>query len=138
MLSSTRLNKFGSDEQKTHFLRPLASGEKIGAFCLTEPNAGSDGMAIESTAIRDGDSYILNANKIFVTNGGVADTLIIFASVNPGDVKKGFSAILVESGTPGFEVGLLENNCGMRANPVSSIVLTDCRVPKDQPAGPGG
>ena len=87
-------------------------------------------MSIESTAIRDGDSYIVNANKIFVTNGGVADTLIIFVSVNPGDVKKGFSAILVERGTPGFEVGLLENNCGIRANPVSSIVLTDCRVPR--------
>jgi len=124
------LSKFGNDEQKAKFLPLLARGQKIGAFCLTEPNAGSDAMAIESTAIRDGDSYLVNANKIFVTNGGVADTLIIFVSVNPGDVKKGFSAILVERGTPGFEVGLLENNCGMRANPVSSIVLTDCRVPK--------
>lgn len=124
------LSEFGNDEQKTKFLRSLASGEKIGAFCLTEPNAGSDAMAIESTAVRDGDFYIVNANKIFVTNGGVADTLIIFASVNPGNVKKGFSAILVERGTPGFEVGLLENNCGMRANPVCSIILTDCRVPK--------
>ena len=124
------LSQFGNDEQKAKFLPPLAAGEKIGAFCLTEPNAGSDAMAIESTAISDGDSYVVNANKIFVTNGGVADTLIIFVSVDPGDVKKGFSAILVERGTPGFEVGLLENNCGMRANPVSSIVLTDCRVPK--------
>ncbi len=124
------LSQFGNDEQKAKFLPPLASGAKIGAFCLTEPNAGSDAMAIESRAIRDGDSYVINANKIFVTNGGVADTLIIFVSVNPDDVKKGFSAILVERGTPGFEVGLLENNCGMRANPVSSIVLTDCRVPR--------
>jgi alkylation response protein AidB-like acyl-CoA dehydrogenase len=124
------LSKFGNDEQRAKFLPPLAAGEKIGAFCLTEPNAGSDAMAIEATAIRDGDSYIVNANKIFVTNGGVADTLIIFASVNPGDVKKGFSAILVERGTPGFQVGLLENNCGVRGNPVSSIILTDCRVPK--------
>ncbi len=132
------LNKFGSDEQKSHFLQPLATGEKIGAFCLTEPNAGSDGMAIESTAIRDGDSYLLNANKIFVTNGGVADILILFASVDPKDVKKGFSAILVERGTPGFEVGLLENNCGMRANPVSSILLTDCRVPRTNLLGREG
>ncbi len=124
------LSQFGNDEQKSKFLCPLASGEKIGGFCLTEPNAGSDAMAIESTAIRDGDAYIVNANKIFVTNGGVADILIIFVSVNPDDVKKGFSAILVERGTPGFEVGLLENNCGMRANPVSSIVLTDCKVPR--------
>jgi alkylation response protein AidB-like acyl-CoA dehydrogenase len=124
------LSQFGNQEQKAKFLPALAAGEKIGAFCLTEPNAGSDAMSIESTAVRDGDSYVLNANKIFVTNGGVADTLIIFASVNPGDVKKGFSAVLVERGTPGFEVGLLENNCGVRANPVSSILLTDCRVPK--------
>ena len=124
------ISQFGNDEQKRKFLSPLAAGEKIGAFCLTEPNAGSDAMAIESTAISNGDSYVVNANKIFVTNGGVADILIIFASVNPNDVKKGFSAIVVERGTPGFEVGLLENNCGVRANPVSSIVLTDCRVPK--------
>ena len=132
------LSEFGNDEQKTKFLPSLAAGEKIGAFCLTEPNAGSDAMAIEATAVRDGDLYIVNANKIFVTNGGVADTLIIFASVTPGDVKKGFSAILVERGIPGFEVGLLENNCGMRANPVSSIVLTDCRVPKANLLGKEG
>jgi alkylation response protein AidB-like acyl-CoA dehydrogenase len=132
------LSKFGNDEQKAKFLPPLAAGEKIGAFCLTEPNAGSDATAIESTAICDGDFYVVNANKIFVTNGGVADTLIIFASVDPGDVKKGFSAILVERGTPGFEVGLLENNCGMRANPVSSIVLTDCRVPRANLLGQEG
>jgi alkylation response protein AidB-like acyl-CoA dehydrogenase len=124
------LSQFGNDEQKAKMLPPLAAGEKIGAFCLTEPNAGSDAMAIESTAIAEDDSYIVNANKIFVTNGGVADILIIFVSVDPDNVKKGFSAIVVERGTPGFEVGLLENNCGMRANPVSSIVLTDCRVPK--------
>jgi len=124
------ISQFGNDEQKKKFLPSLAAGEKIGAFCLTEPNAGSDAMAIESTAISNGDSYVVNANKIFVTNGGVADILIIFASVNPNDVKKGFSAIVVERGTPGFEVGLLENNCGVRANPVTSIVLTDCRVPK--------
>jgi alkylation response protein AidB-like acyl-CoA dehydrogenase len=124
------ISQFGNDGQKAAFLPPLTAGDKIGAFCLTEPNAGSDAMSIESTAIRNGESYLLNANKIFVTNGGVADTLIVFVSVDPKDVKKGFSAILVERGTPGFEVGLLENNCGMRANPVSSILLTDCRVPK--------
>jgi len=132
------LSKFGSDEQKAKFLSPLAAGEKIGAFCLTEPNAGSDAMAIESTAIAEADSYVVNANKIFVTNGGVADISIIFTSVNPDDVKKGFSAILVERGTPGFEVGILENNCGMRGNPVCSIILTDCRVPKTNLLGQEG
>jgi alkylation response protein AidB-like acyl-CoA dehydrogenase len=132
------LSQFGNDEQKAKFLPPLAAGDKIGAFCLTEPNAGSDAMAIESTAVRDNDFYIVNANKIFVTNGGVTDTLLIFTSVNPGDVKKGFSAIIVERGTPGFEVGLLENNCGMCANPVSSIILKDCRVPKANLLGEEG
>jgi alkylation response protein AidB-like acyl-CoA dehydrogenase len=132
------ISQFGTPEQKEKYLPPLAAGEKIGAFCLTEPNAGSDAMSIESTAIADGNDYILNANKIFVTNGGVADTLIIFASVTPGDVKKGFSAIIVERGTPGFEVGLLENNCGMRANPVSSIILTDCRAPRSNLLGKEG
>jgi alkylation response protein AidB-like acyl-CoA dehydrogenase len=132
------LSKFGSDAQKAKFLSPLAAGEKIGAFCLTEPNAGSDAMAIESTAIAEGDSYVVNANKIFVTNGGVADISIIFTSVNPDNVKKGFSAILVERGTPGFEVGILENNCGMRGNPVCSIVLTDCRIPKTNLLGQEG
>lgn len=132
------LSKFGKDEQKTKFLVPLAKGEKIGAFCLTEPNAGSDALAIESTAIREGDDYIVNANKIFVTNGGVADILIIFTSVIPGNVKKGFSAIIVERGVPGFEVGALEDNCGMRANPVCSILLTDCRVPRSNLLGNEG
>lgn len=132
------ISQFGDPDQKAKYLPPLASGEKIGAFCLTEPNAGSDAMSIESTAILEGDHYLVNANKIFVTNGGVADTLILFASVFPGNVKKGFSAILVERGTPGFEVGLLENNCGMRANPVCSIILTDCRVPKRNLLGKEG
>ncbi len=132
------ISQFGTDEQKTKYLPPLASGEKIGAFCLTEPNAGSDALSIESTAIPEGEHYLINANKIFVTNGGVADTLILFASVFPGNVKKGFSAFLVERGTPGFEVGLLENNCGMRANPVCSIILTDCRVPKSNLLGKEG
>jgi butyryl-CoA dehydrogenase len=132
------LSQFGNHDQKTKFLTPLATGEKIGGFCLTEPNAGSDATSIEATAVRDGDVYVVNANKIFVTNGGVADTLIIFASVDPGNVKKGFSAILVERGTPGFEVGVLENNCGMRANPVCSILLTDCRVPKTNLLGREG
>jgi len=82
------ISHFGTDEQKERFIPSLASGEKIGAFCLTEPNAGSDAMAIESKAKRDGEFYILNANKIFVTNGGVADTLIIFASIDSVSGKK--------------------------------------------------
>jgi alkylation response protein AidB-like acyl-CoA dehydrogenase len=120
---------FGTDEQKNKWIPPLAKGEKIGAFCLTEPNAGTDPGGIEATAFRDGDHYVVNANKVFVTNGGVADVCLIFARTNAEGGHKGISVIVVERGTPGFVVGDLEDLCGMRANPVSSIRLCDCRVP---------
>lgn len=120
---------FGSEEQKTKWVPPLARGEKIGAFCLTEPNAGSDATGIESTAIKDGNNYVVNANKVFVTNGGVADICLIFVQTNPGADRKEMSVVVAERGTPGFVVGDLEDLCGMRANPVSSIRLYDCRVP---------
>jgi len=120
---------FGSEEQKAEWVPPLARGEKIGAFCLTEPNAGSDATGIESTAIKDGDNYVVNANKVFVTNGGVADTCLIFVQTNPGADRKEMSVVVAERGTTGFVVGDLEDLCGMRANPVSSIRLYDCRIP---------
>ncbi len=120
---------FGLEEQKAEWVPPLARGEKIGAFCLTEPNAGSDATGIESTAIKDGDNYVVNANKVFVTNGGVADTCLIFVQTNPGADRKEMSVVVAERGTTGFVVGDLEDLCGMRANPVSSIRLYDCRVP---------
>lgn len=129
---------FGSEEQKQKWVLPLARGEKIGAFCLTEPNAGSDAAGIEATAIRDGDHYILNANKVFVTNGGVADVCMIFVRTDPGAGRKGISVIVAERGTPGFVVGDLEDLCGMRANPVSSIRLYDCRVPASNLLGREG
>ena len=120
---------FGTNEQKKRWIPPLARGEKIGAFCLTEPNAGSDAAGIEATAIRDGDHYVVNANKVFVTNGGVADICLLFVRTAPEAGRKGMSVIVAERGTPGFVVGDLEDLCGMRANPVSSIRLYDCRLP---------
>ncbi|MBW2049512.1 MAG: acyl-CoA dehydrogenase family protein [Deltaproteobacteria bacterium] len=120
---------FGTEEQKRRWVPPLARGEKIGAFCLTEPNAGSDATGIESTAIRGGDHYVVNANKVFVTNGGVADICLFFVQTNPGADRKEISVIVAERGTPGFVVGDLEDLCGMRSNPVSSIRLYDCRIP---------
>jgi len=120
---------FGSDEQKEKWVPPLAKGEKIGAFCLTEPNIGSDASGLESTAVRDGDHYIVNASKVLITNGGVADTCLFFVKTDRKAGYKGISVIVVERGTPGFEVGDLENLSGNRANPVSSIRLNDCRVP---------
>jgi butyryl-CoA dehydrogenase len=120
---------FGNDEQKQKWIPPLARGEKIGAFCLTEPNAGSDAAGLEATAIRQGDHYTINANKVFVTNGGVADICLIFARTDPEAGTKGISVVVAERGTSGFVVGDLEDLCGMRANPVTSIRLYDCAVP---------
>lgn len=129
---------FGSEEQKTKWAVPLARGEKIGAFCLTEPNAGSDARGIESTAVLDGDRFIVNANKVFVTNGGVADICLIFVRTGvPGGAVK-VSVIVAERGTPGFVVGDLEDLCGMRANPVSSIRLYDCAIPESNLLGRDG
>ncbi|HUT55197.1 MAG TPA: acyl-CoA dehydrogenase family protein [bacterium] len=120
---------FGDDGQKKRWAAPLARGEKIGAFCLTEPNAGSDAAGIEATARRDGDHYVVNANKVYVTNGGIADVCLVFARTDPKAGRRGISVVVVERGTPGFAVGELEDLCGMRANPVSSITLSESRVP---------
>jgi alkylation response protein AidB-like acyl-CoA dehydrogenase len=129
---------FGNEEQAQRWLPPLARGEKIGAFCLTEPNVGSDAASVEATAIRDGDHYIVNANKVFVTNGGVADICLLFVRTDPQAGRKGLSVIVAERGTPGFVVGDLEDLCGVRANPVSSIRLYDCRVPVENLLGKEG
>ena len=121
---------FGSPAQIERWVPPLARGEKIGAFCLTEPNAGSDAGAIEATALSDGDAYQVNANKVFVTNGGIADVCLIFCRTDPAAGRRGISVVVAERGTAGFVVGDLEDLCGMRANPVCSIRLNDCRVPR--------
>jgi alkylation response protein AidB-like acyl-CoA dehydrogenase len=129
---------FGSSEQHRRWIPPLAKGQKIGAFCLTEPNAGSDAGAISATALADGDHWVINANKVFVTNGGIADICLIFARTDPAAGRRGISVVVAERGTAGFVVGDLEDLCGMRANPVSSIRLYDCRVPKDNLLGKTG
>lgn len=121
---------FGSQAQIERWVPPLASGEKIGAFCLTEPNAGSDAGGIEATAIAEGDDYRVNANKVFVTNGGIADVCLIFCRTDPSAGRRGISVVVAERGTPGFVAGDLEDLCGMRANPVCSIRLYDCRIPQ--------
>ena len=130
--------KFGTKTQHEKFISDLASGKKIGAFCLTEPNAGSDASAIEANAVMDGDHYIVNANKVFVTNGGVADTCLVFLKTDPGAGPRGISVIIAEKGTAGFVVGENENLSGMRANPVCSIRLSDCRIPKENLLGGEG
>jgi butyryl-CoA dehydrogenase len=132
------IQAFGSDSQKEDWLPPLARGEKVGAFCLTEPNAGSDASGIEATAIKNEDHYLINANKVFVTNGGVADTCLIFARTDPAAGRKGISVVVAERGTSGFVVGELEDLCGVRANPVCSIRLYDCKVPMGNLLGKEG
>ncbi len=119
---------FGTEEQKRRFLPKLASGEQIGAFCLTEANAGSDAGGVETNAVKDGSDYVINGTKIFVTNGGVCGCALIFAVTDAQNPRKAASVFMVEKQTPGFSVGEIEDLCGMRANPVSSLFFEDCRV----------
>ena len=127
--------QFGTEEQKKKFLPKLASGEHIGAFCLTEANAGSDAGAVETTAIYDGGEYVVNGTKVFVTNGGVCGLALIFAITDPDNPRGGASVFMVEKGMDGFSVGELEDLCGMRANPVSSLFLEDVRLPESHLLG---
>jgi len=130
--------RFGTDEQKQLYLPKLARGEYIGAFCLTEANAGSDASGVETHAVIDGDDYIINGTKIFVTNGGVCSLPLIFVITDPDASSKNASVFIVESSMPGYSVGEIEDLCGMRANPVSSLFLEDCRVPKENLLGRPG
>ena len=129
---------FGTPAQKDRFLPELAGGERIGAFCLTEANAGSDAGGVETLAVPGPDGWTLNGTKIFVTNGGVCGLALVFAVTDPADRKRGASVFMVPSETPGFAVGEIEDLCGMRANPVSSLFFEDCRVPSDHILGKAG
>jgi butyryl-CoA dehydrogenase len=124
------LMTYGSEELKRRYLPALASGEKLGCFALTEPNAGSDSSNQETVAIDDGDSYIINGSKIFISNGGVADFAMIIASTNRKAKIRGLSAFIVDKGTPGFTIGTKENKLGIRASNTAELVFQNCRVPK--------
>jgi len=126
---------FGTEDQKKKFLPLLASGEYIGAFCLTEANAGSDAGAVETTAVYDNGEYVVNGTKVFVTNGGVCGLAHIFSITDPDNPRSGASVFMVEKGMAGFSVGELEDLCGMRANPVSSLFLEDVRLPESHLLG---
>ncbi|MBM6648228.1 MULTISPECIES: acyl-CoA dehydrogenase AcdA [Bacillus] len=121
--------KFGTEEQKQKFLRPMAEGKKIGAYGLTEPSSGSDAGGMRTTAKRDGDHYILNGSKIFITNGGIADIYVVFALTDPDSKQRGTSAFIVESDTLGFSVGKKESKLGIRSSPTTEIMFEDCRIP---------
>jgi butyryl-CoA dehydrogenase len=137
-LASWPIYKFGTDEQKERFLKPLAEGSKLGAYGLTEPGSGSDAAGMKTTAVRDGDDYILNGNKIFITNGGEAEIYVVFAVTDPTKKHKGITAFIVEKGTPGFSIGKKEKKLGIRSSPTTEIIFEDCRIPASQRLGEEG
>ncbi len=130
--------KYGTEEQKRKYLIPLAKGEHLGAFGLTEPNAGTDAAGQQTTAILDGDDYILNGSKIFITNGGQADTYIIFAMTDKSKGTRGISAFIVEKDFPGFSIGKIEEKMGIRASATAELIFQNCRVPKENLLGKEG
>ncbi|MBU3091284.1 acyl-CoA dehydrogenase [Clostridium sp. CM028] len=132
------IDAFGTEEQKMKYLVPLAKGEKLGAFGLTEPNAGTDASGQQTTATLDGDNYILNGSKIFITNGGVADTFVVFAMTDKTKGTKGITAFIVEKEFPGFSIGKHEDKLGIRASSTTELVFENCIVPKENMLGKEG
>ena len=132
------INENGTPEQKEKYLRDLCTGNKIGAFGLTEPGAGTDAAGQQTTAVLDGDNYILNGSKIFITNGGVADTFIVFAMTDKSKGTKGISAFIVEKGFPGFSIGKKEDKLGIRASSTTELIFENCVVPKENLIGREG
>ncbi|SDX81124.1 acyl-CoA dehydrogenase [Salimicrobium album] len=130
---------FGTEEQKKKYIPKLASGEYLGAFALTEPGAGSDAASLKTKAVRDGDSYILNGSKAYITNAEAADTFIVFARTNPEESRsKGISAFIVEKDTPGFTVGKVERKMGLHGSSTCAINFEQCRIPKENLLGEEG
>jgi len=132
------LEKYGSDFQKEKYLKPLAAGEKLGAFCLSEPEAGSDATSQQTSAIDMGDHYLLNGNKNWITNGGNASTYLVIAQTNPAQRHKGINALIVEKGMEGFTIGPKENKLGIRGSDTHSLMFTDVKVPKENRIGEEG
>lgn len=128
---------FGTEEQKEKYLTPMAEGTKIGAYGLTEPGSGSDAGGMKTTAKRDGEHYILNGSKIFITNGGIADVYIVFALLDPED-KRSCTAFIVEKNFEGFSIGKKEKKLGIRSSPTTEILFEDCKVPVGNVLGDEG
>jgi butyryl-CoA dehydrogenase len=137
-IGSIPIIKFGTEEQKKKYVVPLAKGEKLCAFGLTEANAGSDSAMQETTATLDGDSYVLNGSKIYITNAGYADTYIVFAMTDKSKGNKGISAFIVEKGTPGFTFGIDYKKMGIRATAQRELLFENCRIPKENLLGKEG
>ena len=137
-LCASLIYENGTPAQKEKYLVPLAKGEKIGAFGLTEPGAGTDAAGQQTTAVLDGDNYILNGSKIFITNGGVADTFIVFAMTDKSQGTRGISAFIVEKDFPGFSIGKKEEKLGIRASSTTELIFENCIVPKENLIGKEG
>ena len=131
-LTGEPLLRHGSEEQKKKYLLPLATGEKLGAFCLTEPGAGSDAGAISTRANRVGDTYILNGTKVFITNGQQGDLFFVLARTAEGGGNKGLSAFMVEKDAPGFSIGTVEDKMGLRSSSTTEVIFDDCRMPAEK------
>ena len=129
---------YGTPEQKEKYGRSLASGEKLGAFAITEPGAGTDAGSGKTTAVLDGDEYVLNGSKIFITNGGYADVYVVTAMTDPERGTRGISAFIVEKDAPGFTVGEREHKMGIKASSTTPLYFSDCRIPKDALLGKEG
>ncbi|MBS0513428.1 MAG: acyl-CoA dehydrogenase [Proteobacteria bacterium] len=132
------LNRFGNDAQKEAWLKPLARGEKLGCFCLTEPHVGSDAAAIRTSAVREGDEWVLNGVKQFITTGKHADVAIVFAVTDKSAGKKGITCFLVPANAPGYEVGRIEEKMGQKASDTTQILFENCRIPADSVIGAEG
>jgi butyryl-CoA dehydrogenase len=130
--------KFGTEDQRQRFLIDLAKGNKIGAFCLTEANAGSDAAGVQLGAVKDGDEWILNGSKIFATNGGIAGTLLVVAKTGEKGSRKELTIFIVDTDTPGYSVGVKEDKLGVRASDTSELVFQDVRVPQENILGKTG
>jgi alkylation response protein AidB-like acyl-CoA dehydrogenase len=137
-LCSNHIYKFGSDEQKEKYLAPLVQGKKIGAWSLTEPEAGSDAAGTRTTAVRDARGWLLNGAKTFCTNGHYADIAVVMAVTDRSKNSHGISAFIVEKGTPGFKPGKKENKLGLRASDTSELIFSDCRIPPENLLGAEG
>ena len=137
-LACDPLLRHGNDDQRERFLRPLASGQKLGCFALSEPASGSDAAGMRTSARPDGDDWVLNGTKNFITNGGRADLAIVFAQTEPGSRHRGIAAFVVERGTPGFSVGKLEHKLGIRGSDTAQLVFEECRVPAANLIGEAG
>ena len=137
-LCANHINLFGNEEQKQKYLPDLASGKKIGAWALTEPGSGTDSAAMSTTADLEGDYYVLNGTKNFITHGGVGDTAVVMLMTDKSKKRKGISTFIVEKGTEGFSVGKKENKLGMRASETTQLIFENCQVPKKNLLGNEG